>query len=373
MPRLKRKPLILKKTEQEYLLNVINSREFPMARVRRAKILLLFSEGKKIAEIAEQIHTSRSVINRCLDKAHAYGVLESLEDLPRPGREPSITADAKSWVLSLACQDPKNFGYRAKKWTYGRLIEHIRAHCQFHGHECLLKIGKGRLNMVLAQSSMNPHQEYAYPERRGRGGEVKLANVLCIYKKIHLFNETPQGEQKKKMAAAIKNLVPQLSPIPGTYQTIACEHRYKILSTINLQVGIDLHTGHVLPLVRSRHRSQEFIGLLKLLDQTYTGDWKIRIILDNHSAHTSLETRKYLLSLSKPNRFELIFTPRNGLWLNLIEIFFSKLSRSLLQHSRVQSKKELIAQIYERIHEINQEPVIFKWRYKPELSDFCGD
>jgi transposase len=206
------------------------------------------------------------------------------------------------------------------------------------------------------------------------GLEVKMAHVFCIYKEIHLIDETPNVEQKKKFATispgekpgiqAIKSLVPQLSPIPGKYQTSARDHRYKKVSTINLLAGIDLHTGHILPLVRNRHRSQEFIGFLKLLDQTYVRDWKIRIILDNHSAHTSVQTREYLLSFSEPNRFELIFTPRTGLWLNLIESFFSKLFRSLLRHIRVQSKKELIEQIYERIHEINQEPVLFKWKYK---------
>jgi len=348
------------------LLKVIKSRDFPVTWVRRAKILLLFSEGKKITEIARQLHTTRSVINRCLDKAYAYGVLESLADLPRSGRDPSITEDAKSWILSLICQSPKEFGYTADTWTYSTLIKHIRNNCKYAGHDCLLKIGKGRLNMVLSKSNINPHKIYNYLERRNTECEVKKANVLCIYKEIHLINETPAAISisEKPGIQAKKNLVPLLSPIPGKYQTTARDQQYKKVNTIYLQAGIDLHSGYILPLVRNRHRIQEFIGFLKLLDQTYVKDWKIRIILDNHSSHTSVETRKYLLSFSEPNRFELIFYPKNGLWLNLIESFFSKLSRSLFRDIRVQSKTELIKQIYKRIHEVNQEPVFFKWEYK---------
>ena len=90
----------------------------------------------------------------------------------------------------------------------------------------------------------------------------------------------------------------------------------------------------------------------------------IRIILDNHSSHTSKETATYLLT--KPGRFDFVFTPKHGSWLNMIEMFFSKIARSLLKHIRVESKQELIDRIYQGINEINKDPVIFRWKYKIE-------
>jgi len=90
----------------------------------------------------------------------------------------------------------------------------------------------------------------------------------------------------------------------------------------------------------------------------------IRIILDNHSSHTSKETSAYLLT--RPGRFEFVFTPKHGSWLNMIEMFFSKIARSFLKHIRVGSKKELIERIYQGISEINKDPVIFRWKYKME-------
>lgn len=131
---------------------------------------------------------------------------------------------------------------------------------------------------------------------------------------------------------------------------------------MSLLAGIDLHTGDVIPLVRDPHRSKEFIGFLIKLNNSYPKDWKIRLVLDNHSSHTSKETQKYLKTL--PERFEFVFTPKHGSWLNMIEMFFSKFARSFLRHIRVNSKEELVECIYRGVNQINEQPAIFKWHYK---------
>ncbi|MFO7867750.1 MAG: IS630 family transposase, partial [Bacteroidales bacterium] len=118
----------------------------------------------------------------------------------------------------------------------------------------------------------------------------------------------------------------------------------------------------IIPMIRDRHRSKEFIEFLKVLDKQYPEEWKIRIVLDNHSSHISKETRAYLKT--NPERFEFVFTPKHGSWLNMIEMFFSKIARGFLRNIRVNSKEELIQRIYKGIEEINQEPVIFRWKYK---------
>ena len=89
---------------------------------------------------------------------------------------------------------------------------------------------------------------------------------------------------------------------------------------------------------------------------------KIRIVLDNHSAHTSKETMRFLSSL--PGRFEFVFTLKHGSWLNLIESFFGKMIRVFLKGIRVHSKDELVNRIYQYMVEINEVPVIYHWKYK---------
>lgn len=128
--------------------------------------------------------------------------------------------------------------------------------------------------------------------------------------------------------------------------------------------SIDLITGKIYARVEDRHRSREFVEYLKGLDELYPVSFKIKIILDNHSAHISKETKAFLKTV--PNRFEFVFTPVHASWLNLIEVFFSKMTRSFLRGIRVKSKKELKDRILKYINEINEMPTIFKWKWKME-------
>lgn len=352
------------------LEKIVKSRTLSSGKVKRANILLMYGEGKKITDIAKDMNTNRPLVERCINKAQAFGAMKALDDLPRVGRKPKITDDAKTWILSIACQKPTDLGYAAETWTYSQLIKYIRVHCKDYGFDNLLKIGKGRLNSILSKSNIKPHKISYYLEKRDPDFETKMANVLYVYKEVELQNAMPDKEpnsvtisyDEKPGIQAVKNIGAQLLPVPGKYASIGRDYEYKRLGTVSLLAGIDLHNGRVIPLIKDRHRSKEFIEFLSLLDKTYPKELKIRLILDNHSSHISKETQLYLAK--NPNRFEMVFTPKHGSWLNLIEMFFSKITRSFLRHIRVESKKELVNRIYLGLEEINNEPVIFKWRYK---------
>jgi transposase len=365
----KRSALNLSSEAREELTRISQSRTEAMARVQRSKILLLYSEGKRITDIIREIGTSRPLIERCIDKALAFGPLQALKDLPRPGHPTMITDDAKSWVLSIACQKPTDLGYASETWTYSLLIKHIRKHYQEQGHSCLARIGKGRLHVILSKSNIKPHKISYYLERKDPDFDEKMANVLCVYKDVEMLNSSSENRShvtvsydEKPGIQAIKNIAAELMPVPNQFSARGRDYEYKRLGTVSLLAGIDLHTGRVIPLVKDRHRSREFTEFLDKLDDGYPKDWKIRVVLDNHSAHISKETQAYLKK--KPERFEFVFTPKHGSWLNLIEVFFSKIARSFLRYIRVQSKAELVERIYQGIEEINQEPVVFRWRYK---------
>ena len=151
--------------------------------------------------------------------------------------------------------------------------------------------------------------------------------------------------------------------VPNVHATFARDHEYKRHGTLSLLAGIDLLTGKVYALVRDRHRSREFIEFLKLLDAAYPASTAIKLILDNHSAHISRETRAWL-DTRPAGRFDFTFTPKHGSWLNLIEGFFSKFARSVLRHIRVASKHELKERIMAGIDDVNRHPVIHTWSYK---------
>src|SRR6266436_6493713 len=149
----------------------------------------------------------------------------------------------------------------------------------------------------------------------------------------------------------------------GAHATFAREFEYKRHGTVSLLAGIDLVSGKVHALVRDRHRSREFIEFLKLLDAAYPAHTAIKLILDNHSAHISKETRAWI-ARQPAHRFEFTFTPTHGSWLNLIEGFFSKLARSVLRHIRVASKQELKDRIMAAMDHFNENPVVHTWSYK---------
>jgi transposase len=368
--RQRKAPLAISGKDLKELEILSRSRTEPANRIQRATILLKYAMGEKITSIARQLNTTRPLVYRTIDKALAFGALQSLDDIQRSGRSRAIDDNAKNWILSTACQKPTELGYAAETWTYTQLVAHIQKHATTLGHHCLEKISRSKLHDILTEGEIKPHKIRYYLERRDPKFDEKMADVLYVYKDVEILNQsadiaresTTISYDEKPGIQAIKNIAAQLKPVPGEHPAISRDYEYKRLGTVSLLGGIDLHTGEVHSLVRDRHRSREFIEFLNILDEKYPDDWIIRIVLDNHSSHISKETQKYLKT--RPNRFHFIFTPKHGSWLNLIESFFSKITRSFLRHIRVDSKEELVNRIYQGIDEINQDPVVFRWRYK---------
>ena len=365
----KRSPLKLEQKDIAFLENLSASRTEPYSKVKRAQILLSYARGESISGIARKEQTDRPVVERCVDKALSGGIMIALQDLARSGRPAKISDEDKAWVIHLACGKPTDYGYAAERWTIAQLAKHIRQHATEKGYPALAHMGKSGLHKILAQAQIKPHKTTYYLERRDEEFENKMAQVLFVYKEVQQIREADGPEKhtvlsydEKPGIQAIANIAPDLAPVAGKYSSWARDHQYKRNGTLSLLAGIDLYDGHVLGLVRERYRSKEFIEFLDLTDNYYSSDWRIRIILDNHSSHISKETMKWLKS--KPNRFEFIYTPKHGSWLNLIEMFFSKMTRAFLRSLRVSSKEELKKRIEKYLDEVNADPVVFKWKYK---------
>ncbi len=220
---------------------------------------------------------------------------------------------------------------------------------------------------------VRPHKVQYYLERRDPEFDAKMVQVLHVYKEVEIWREKGIAPtdlvavllyDEKPGIQAIANTAPDRPPVPGKHMAIGRDHEYVRHGTLSLLAGIDLLSGEVLGLVRKRHRSAEFIEFLKLADAHYPTGARIRVVLDNHSAHISKETRAFLATV--PNRFEFTFTPKHGSWLNLIESFFGKMAKTLLRHIRVASAEELQARIERYLQEVNETPVVFRWKYKLE-------
>jgi transposase len=354
---------------------IAQSRTEPASRVERARILLVYREDPSFFAVGQALGLHHQTVQRCVERAVAEGALVALDDRPRPGREPTITIEAKAWLVDLACGKAKEFGYPHELWTTRLLASHARAHGPAEGHECLANLAQGTVCKILDQDDVKPHKVRYYLERRDPDFAEKMAEVLCVYREVKILKKAGASKRKpsdqvaivsydeKPGIQAIATTAPDLPPQPGVHATFAREHEYKRHGTVSLLAGIDLVTGKVHALVKDRHRSREFIEFLKLLDAAYPAHTAIRLILDNHSAHISKETRAWLAD-QPARRFEFTFTPKHGSWLNLVEGFFSKLARSVLRHIRVASKQELKDRLMAAMDHFNQHPVVHTWTYK---------
>ena len=178
--RRKRTKLLLDSDVRDRLQKVSNSRTEPASAIERARILLDYTGGKTITSIARDLDTNRPKVERCIDKALAFGALAALFDMPRNGRTPEITTEARAWVVSLACQKPKDLGYSYELWTTRLLSQHIRQHCVEAGHPSLARLARGTVSKILRQNKVRPHKISYYLERRDPEFESKMAQVLCI-------------------------------------------------------------------------------------------------------------------------------------------------------------------------------------------------
>jgi transposase len=367
--------LALSDEEIGTLTALSRSRTEPASRVSRAQMLLCYRETPSFYAVGQRVGAHHQTVQRCVERALAYGALAALDDRPRPGKEPVITPEAKAWLVSLACEKAKDHGYPHELWTTRLLARHAREHGPGAGHECLARLVQGTVCKILAQEEIKPHKVRYYLERRDAEFEQKMAEVLCVYRQVQVLKKAAAKSKtsdksvaivsydEKPGIQAIATTAPDLPPVPGVHATFARDHEYKRHGTLSLLAGIDLITGKVHALVRDRHRSREFVEFLELLDAAYPAGTAIKLILDNHSAHISRETNAWLAT-RPAGRFAFTFTPKHGSWLNLIEGFFSKFARSVLRHIRVTSKHELKERIMAGIKDINRHPVIHTWSYK---------
>ena len=366
-----RAALALTAAEEEMLGDLARSRTAPVREAERAKILLAYVENRSITEVMRRVGVGRSTVYKCIDKALAEGVAAGLKDAYHRPHAPEITEEAKAWVVSLACTKPKDHGRAAEVWSISALAEFVSSHAEEAGHPRLAQAGKSTVWRILNERQIKPHKIRYYLERRDPDFDRKMQEVLMVYQDVALFREGAVHDARpnpiytvsvdeKPGVQALGLTAPDLPPVPDKAATLGRDYEYVRHGTVSILAGIDLHSGHIFERVEDRHRSAEFIALLKDIDAHYPPEAIVRLVLDNHSAHISKETRAFLAT--RPGRFEYVHTPKHGSWLNLIECAFSKMARTFLRHIRVSSLDELKTRIRQGVDEMNAAPVVFRWK-----------
>jgi transposase len=370
MPR-KAQVMALSLTEETHstLTMLARSRTAPAHHVERSAIILHLADRRSAGETAAALGIDRQRVTRCARRVTAVGPLQAIHDLPRSGRPPDITEAARAWLIGEACAKAKERGYPHELWTLRLLAAHARRHGPMAGHACLAELAPSTVHDILNKQPVKPHKVRYYLNRRDPAFDERKANVIEVYAAAEMLRELPEAERpvailsydEKPGIQAIATTAPDLPPKPGKHLTVQRDHEYKRLGTVTLSAAVDLVTGVVHHAITQRHRSREFVAFLQQLDTAYPVGVLICVLLDNHSAHRSRETRRFLAT--KPARFEFVFTPTHASWLNWVETFFSKMARSVLRRIRVTSKDELRDRIRRYIETCNQSPQVPKWSY----------
>ena len=374
----------LQPNDRSALERIVSSGMTPVIISKRAMILLKKAENKSSKIVAQEMSINRHTVelwcNKYRNRMPEQTIYDILNVSPGRGRKEEITGEAKTWLISVACMKPKDIGYSAETWTINSLTKHIHLVAKDAGYERLSTITESSVHRILDTSGIKPFRIQSYCERRDPDVEEKMHNILLLYKKLSMqFDDEgrllPSEDERvthiisydeKPGIQAISNVSDDLMP-DKTNGTIKRDYEYKRLGTLSLLAGIDLQTGDAIPLISDTHNSNDYIQFLDKLDKRYPDKDKIRLILDNLKVHSSQKVVEYLKSI--PGRFEFVFTPTHGSWLNLIEGFFSKMTKQMLRGIRVASKEELKQRIYKYFDEINADPIVYHWRWHLEDVD----
>jgi integrase core domain protein len=374
--------VVLGAEDRERLERLARMRTARAQVVTRARILLLRDSGETLVSIAEKVGLAADSVRLCVTKYLEGGVERALSDGARSGRPREIDDADRAFVVDLACQRPADLGYAAELWTNDLLTAHVRKTAEAAGHPRLATVATGSVHNILADAQTEPHKMAYYCERRDPNFKAKMHNVLLLHEQLSFrFDEDgnlipwEEGQEihvlshdEKPGIQAVANTAPDLRPEAddaGGRGTAGRDYEYRRLGTLSLLASIDLPAGEATPLVSETHKSSDYVAFLRILDGKYPKGDLIRIVLDNVSVHTSAETRRYLATV--PGRFEFVLAPKHGSWPDLVEGFFSKMTRQMLRGIRLSSKDELRERILRYFKEVNADPVVYRWKWN--LSD----
>jgi hypothetical protein len=266
--------LVSNEAQRQQLQEIARSRTEPASRVERAPIILEYlAEPSAMWWCA--VGVTAQTVTRCLERAAEFGMIEALDDRPRAGRDPTITSEARTWLVALACQKPKELGYPHGLWTTRLLAAHARDRDLPLDTPAWPNWRKGRFarsSPSTRSSRIRCATTWRSAIRNSSPRWRKSCAFIARWRCCASPAPASAGERRQAIISydekpgiqAIGTTAPDLPPMPGRSSTVMRDHEYKRHGTVTLMAGIDLVSGHVHALVKDRHRSRELIELRQI-------------------------------------------------------------------------------------------------------------
>ena len=331
--------ITLTRKQQRTLRRLVNGRRTEVRVVTRAQIVLAAARGLENQDIAVELGITRETVGRWRSRFAERGVEGIAKDLPRGGRKPSARSKVESRIIRVTTQKkPKN----ATHWSTRTLAEE-------------LDVSQSMVHRVWKSNGLKPHLVKTFKVSNDPRFEEKLRDVVGLYLNPPA-NALVLSADEKTSVQALDRTQPSLPLVKGRCGTMT--HDYKRNGTTTLFAAIELVHGEVIATCMKRHRHQEWIKFLKLIDEQTPDELNLHLIVDNYATHKHEKVKRWL---KRHPRFHIHFIPTSSSWLNIVEGFFRNVDQRRLKRGVFQNVPSLVKAIMDYIGEHNRNPRPIVW------------
>ena len=334
-------PLKLSKRQKQSLLEITRKRNIPAKKVMRSRIILLANGAMSNAQISRQLMCSEHTVGNWR-KRWEKDKWEGLEDQPKSGRPRKIKLSKREQVVRIVCQAPPR---HLSRWTVRLLSKETG-------------VPKSEIQRILSEYDLKPHRLRSFTFSPDPQFKEKLLNVVGLYMSPPKNAVILCVDEKTGIQALDRTqpMLPLRAKKPRSWTNEYVRH-----GTRTLLASLDIKTGEVVAHVRKRRTSKDFLAFMDEVSRKYKGK-RLCVILDNLNTHNNKSAQVWLAA--HPN-ISFHFTPTHASWVNLIEVFFSILTRQGLQQCVHKSVRQLESFLKRYIQKYNERCGPFEWTAGP--------
>src|SRR5437763_5196249 len=334
--------VVIDDLQRETLTLWSRSRTLSARQVERARVVLLAAEGKTDLEIAASLRISNKKAARWRQRFLNAGFAGLEKDASRPGRKPAIATAVKlELIRKTTASSPAN----ATHWSTRTMAAEMG-------------VSEATVRRIWHANGLKPHLVETFKVSKDKKFAEKLETIVGLYLNPPEHALVLSVDEKSQIQA-LDRTQPGLPMKKGRGATMT--HDYKRNGTTTLFAALNTASGEVFGLCQQKHRHQEWLRFLRMIDQTVHKDKQIYLICDNYATHKHENVKRWL---EKHKRFHVRFTPTSASWLNMVERFFRDLTSKQIRRGVFHDLEQLIMAIENYIEGHNKNPKPFIWTAK---------
>jgi transposase len=336
--------IILNDKERKILQRWSRGRSTPARLVLRAKIVLQAAKGEENKDIASELGADRSIVGRWRSRFAEHGLSGIEKDAPRGGRKPTKRHKLARLIIQKTTKEPPP---NATHWSTRSLAKD-------------LGITQSMVHRVWKANGLKPHLARTFKVSNDPHFVEKLVDVVGLYLDPPEHALVLCADEKSQIQA-LDRTQPGLPLKKGRCGTMT--HDYKRNGTTTLFAALNVAEGRLIGKCMNRHRHQEWIKFLKLIDAETPTELDLHLVVDNYATHKHPKVKSWL---KRHPRFHMHFTPTSSSWLNLVERWFREITDKRIRRGTFDNVKQLQQAITDYIDEHNENPKAFKWTAKAD-------